>query len=317
MGYDKSVIIIGYGYWGKKVTNEYLKLVEADQIKNIYIYETNQNLLNFKDHRLKIVTSLKQIPSGVHYAHVCTPNNSHFEVTKQLLETGRSVLVEKPLSEHSYEAEKLVEIAENNSVGLSVGMVYRYSQAVEKSKHLIGEKIGATRFISASWLHNIDIPNIRRVMMERDVVWDIFIHLLDIVNCIFNEWPSFEHVSGMPNSNGQNHTFVATGQTREANIVMKSSFVSHFKDRKIKIIGEKADLILDILNNIVTIGTDENLTNFYFYDNPLYSEILTFVNSGANSNLSNTGNIGLIETRIIESLLKKQISLSASIGGYP
>jgi predicted dehydrogenase len=315
MDYDKSVIIIGYGYWGKKVTNEYLKLVEADQIKNIYIYETNQDLLKFKDQRLKIVTSVKQIPSSVHFAHVCTPNNSHFEVTKQLLEGGCSVMVEKPLSEHSQEAEKLLEIAENNSVGLSVGMVYRYSQAVEKSKHLISEKIGATRFISASWLHNIDIPNIRRVMMERDVVWDIFIHLLDIINYIFNEWPSFEHVSGMSNSKGHNHTFVAIGQMRKANIVIKSSFVSHFKERKIKIIGEKADLILDILNNVVTVGTDENLTKFYFYDNPLYSEILAFVNSGNNNNLSNTGIIGLKETKIIETLLQKQISLRAGVGG--
>lgn len=153
--------------------------------------------------------------------------------------------------------------------------------------------------------------------MERDVVWDIFIHLLDIINFIFSEWPSFEYSSGIPNSKGQNHTFVATGRIREVNLVMKSSFVSHFKERKIEIIGEKKDLILDILNNVVTTGTDENRTNFYFYDNPLYSEILAFINPVNNNNLSDAKSIGLKETKIIETLLKKQKLSKASLEGHP
>ena len=174
MSEDKSAIIIGYGYWGKKVANEYLKLQESDQIKNLYIYEKDRELLNFKDKRMKIVPNLEQIPEEVRFAHVCTPNNTHFEVAKQLLDSGRYVLVEKPLSEFSLEAERLIEIAENNSVNLNIGMVYRYSQAVENAKKLVNSVVGIPIFISASWLHSIDIPNIRRVMRERDVVWDIY-----------------------------------------------------------------------------------------------------------------------------------------------
>lgn len=309
-----NAIVIGYGYWGKKVANEYLKLYESGLVNNIYVYEQDQRLLNFKDRRLKIVQNLNQIPKEVRFAHVCTPNDTHFDVAKQLLEKGCSVLVEKPLSEDSSKAKKLIEIAQNNSVFLNVGMVYRYSQAVEKSKELVNSIIGSTKFIGASWLHNIDTPNIKRVMMERDVVWDIFIHLLDIINFIYNGWPSFEHVSGIPNLNGQNHTFTSMGKINGANIIMKSSFISHFKERKIEIIGEKADLVLDILNNVVTVGTDEKRTEFHFYDNPLYSEIQAFINSEDNSTLPNSGNIGLLETNIIESLLKKQKSLKGGIG---
>ena len=314
MGYDKSVIVIGFGYWGKKVTGEYLKLVEAGQIENIYIYETNQNLLNFKDQRLKVVRSLKQIPSKVHFAHVCTPNDTHFDVAKQLLEKGCSVLVEKPLCEDSSKAKKLIEIAQDNSVFLNVGMVYRYSHAVEKSRELVNSIIGPTKFIDASWLHNIDIPNIKRVMVERDVVWDIFIHLLDIINIIYDGWPSFEHVSGTSNPKGQNHTFISMGKLYGVNIMMKSSFISHFKERKIEIIGENANLVLDILNNVVTVGTDEKRTEFHFYDNPLYSEIQAFISSENSSSLPNSGNIALLETNIIENLLRKQKSLKGGTG---
>ena len=314
MNDDNSAIVVGYGYWGKKVANEYLKLYESGLIKNIYVYEKDQRLLNFKDRRLKIVQNLNQIPREVRFAHVCTPNDTHFEVTKQLLEKSCSVLVEKPLVEDSSKAEELIEIAQNNSVFLNVGMVYRYSQAVEKSKILVNSIIGPTRFIGASWLHNIDMPNIKRVMMERDVVWDIFIHLLDIINIIYNGWPSFEHASGISNPNGQNHTFISMGKLNEASIVMKSSFISHFKERKIEIIGENADLVLDILNNMVTVGTDEKRTEFYFYDNPLYSEIQAFINSKNNGTLPNSGNIGLLETSIIENLLKEQKSLKGVKG---
>lgn len=313
MSVKESVIVIGYGYWGRKVTNEYLKLVDSNEVDNIYIYEKDPKLLNLRDPRLKIVSNLKLIPSDVHFAHVCTPNNSHFELTKQLLERGCAVLVEKPMSEYSSEAEQMINIAEKHSLKLKVGMVYRYSQAVEKTKKLINKKF-CTRYISASWLHNIDIPNIRRVMKERDVVWDIFIHLLDIVNYLYEDWPSFEHAAGIPNARSQNHTFVSTGRMNEAGFIMKSSFFSHFKERKIEIIGEETDIILDILNNVVTIGTDDCQKKFYFYDNPLYSEILDFVNSGQNLNSSNTGNVGLKETMIIENLLKQQNLLGPSIG---
>ena len=305
MNDSKNVIVIGYGYWGKRVTNEYLKFLESDKIENIYIYEKNRELLPFKDRSLKILQDLTQMPSDVRFAHVCTPNNTYFEITKQLLKMGCSVLVEKPLSENLSEAEKLIDIAENNSIDLYVGMVYRYSQAVEKSRLLINN-IGIPRYISASWLHNIDIPNIKRVMMERDVVWDIFIHLLDIINYIYDEWPSFEYASGIVSSRGQNNTFISFGNLSEASIVMKSSFVSHFKERKIEIIGQNADLVLDFLNNVVTIGTDDNRSEFYFYDNPLYAELLAFINSENRGTLTNSGKIGATETKILQNLLKQQ-----------
>ena len=71
---------------------------------------------------------------------------------------------------------------------------------------------------------------------------------------------------------------------------------------------------LDILNNMVTVGTDEKRTEFYFYDNPLYSEIQAFINSKNNGTLPNSGNIGLLETNIIENLLKGQKSLKGVKG---
>ena len=104
------------------------------------------------------------------------------------------------------------------------------------------------------------------------------------------------------------------GKLNEANIVMKSSFVSHFKERKITVIGENADLVLDILNNVVTIGTDEKRTEFYFYDNSLYSEIEAFIKSENKDTLPNSGLVGLLETNIIENLLKEQKLLNSKTG---
>ena len=69
MSDDNNAIVVGYGYWGKKVANEYLKLYESGLIKNIYVYEKDQRLLNFKDRRLKIVQNLNQIPREVRYYH--------------------------------------------------------------------------------------------------------------------------------------------------------------------------------------------------------------------------------------------------------
>ena len=86
MSNDNNAIVAGYGYWSKKVANEYLKLYESGLIDNIYIHEKDQRLLNIRDRRLKRVHNLNELPKEVRFAHVCTPNDTHFDVTKLLLE---------------------------------------------------------------------------------------------------------------------------------------------------------------------------------------------------------------------------------------
>lgn len=305
MDNGKTVAIVGSGYWGKKVIAEYTKLLDAKVLTKIYVFDITKNLLNFSDKRIIPETNLEKFVEDINFAHVCTPNNTHFDVVKKLLENGIATLVEKPISEKPEEAEELLKIAIKNSVKLKVGMVYRFSSAVEGAMRLIGDSVGSPKLISASWLHNIEVPNIVRVMKERDVVWDIFIHLLDVINYLYDSWPEFYYSVGETNSYNLNHSFFATGSIERSKLNMRSSFISHMKERKIELIGENGNLILDLLNNTVTVGSDDDQRKISFNDNPLYSEILSFINSDEKDDHRNDGNVGISETRILAMLLEK------------
>ena len=311
---NKDAIIIGLGYWGKKVLAEYLKLLDNNHLDSLYVFDTDKKLLNFSDKRIKRIRSLNDIPKSVKYGHVCTSNGTHFKVSKKLLEMGISTLVEKPIAENPREAEELLNISRKRSTPLKVGMVYRYSKAVEKTKTLLNDSVGTPKIIYGDWLHNIDIPNIVRVMNERDVVWDIAIHLLDIINYLYEGWPSFEYSLGIKGISGLNSTFISVGELLNASVVMRSSFISHFKERKIEIIGDEGNITLDILKNSVTVGNDDAQEIFSYYDDPLLSEIKYFINADGKEDGRNDAAIGVTEVKIIDNLLKSSRSKLHKVG---
>lgn len=314
MNDNKDAIIIGLGYWGKKVLAEYLKLLDSNHLDSLYVFDTDEKLLNFSDNRIKRILSLNEIPRSVKHGHVCTSNGTHVKVAKKLLEMGISTLVEKPIAENPKEAEELLNISRKRSTSLRVGMVYRYSKAVEKTKTLLNDSVGTPKIIYGDWLHNIDIPNIVRVMNERDVVWDIAIHLLDIINYLYEGWPSFEYSRGIKNSSGLNSTFISVGELLNASVVMRSSFISHFKERKIEIIGDKGNIVLDILRNTVTVGNDDAKNIFSYYDDPLMNEIQSFINADGKEDGRNDAEIGVAEVKIIDNLLKSSHSKLHTVG---
>lgn len=51
---------------------------------------------------------------------ICSPNSTHFELTKKCLEAGKNVLVEKPIAATSEETKELYAIAKKNNLVLCV-----------------------------------------------------------------------------------------------------------------------------------------------------------------------------------------------------
>jgi len=65
---------------------------------------------------------------------IATPAETHYSIAKYILEKGINVLVEKPITLHTEEAEELVAIAESNSLKLMVGHVLLFHPAIKKNK---------------------------------------------------------------------------------------------------------------------------------------------------------------------------------------
>lgn len=80
---------------------------------------------------------------------VCLPNEGHFAVTRQLLEAGVNLLVEKPLVFDLAEADTLLAAAEASGSFFAINFNHRYAEPVIRAKAAIdGGELGRPVFVT-------------------------------------------------------------------------------------------------------------------------------------------------------------------------
>jgi predicted dehydrogenase len=103
---------------------------------------------------------------------VATPTVTHFDAGRRLLEAGRHVLIEKPVTDNTEQARELVALARARGLVLQVGHIERFNPVMS----LLEERLTAPRFIEAHRLS--PFPN---RSTDIGVVLDLMIHDLEII----------------------------------------------------------------------------------------------------------------------------------------
>jgi len=103
---------------------------------------------------------------------VAVPTVDHHRVARVLLEAGKDVLVEKPMTTTIAEAEDLIRVAADRKAVLQVGHIERFNPAVDVLKATVSRP----RFIEVHRLGSFSPRS-----LDIDVVLDLMIHDLDIV----------------------------------------------------------------------------------------------------------------------------------------
>src|SRR2546430_14181997 len=121
----KRILLIGLGRWGAN----HLRVLQSMPI-DLFVAEQDPERLNSscvpQSHRTSDARSLFPI---VDAAVVVTPAHSHFELCRDLLEAGKDVFVEKPITLKSAEGRELGELAKRNGLILQVGQLFRLDPA--------------------------------------------------------------------------------------------------------------------------------------------------------------------------------------------
>ena len=120
----------------------------------------------------KAVTTLEELSALTEAVAVAVPTVAHRQVAGFLLENGRHVLVEKPLSDSLAEAQELVALSEAKKLVLQVGHIEQFNPVMAELK----KRINTPRFIEATRLS--PFPN---RSMDVGVVLDVMIHDLEII----------------------------------------------------------------------------------------------------------------------------------------
>jgi len=105
-------------------------------------------------------------------AIIATPTSTHCEVAKTLLSRGKHVLVEKPITLNTADAQQLVDLAERKRCILQVGHVERFNPAFREA----ARRINKPRFIQGARTTGYTFRSV-----DVGVTLDLMIHDIDLV----------------------------------------------------------------------------------------------------------------------------------------
>lgn len=122
---------------------------------------------------------------------ICTPNDTHAEISLAVAAAGKMILCEKPLSRNLAEGEKMVEAIEAAGVNSTVWYNYRRLPAVSLAKQIIDSgKLGKIYHYRANflqdWTISADLPQGGEGLWRMDieaagsgVTGDLLAHCID------------------------------------------------------------------------------------------------------------------------------------------
>lgn len=193
-----NLAVIGAGYWGTKLIGEYHALSQKQQdVKLCAIADSSPQKLseisqrwNFPSAMLKKNYNEILEDPEIDGVHIATPSETHYEIARNAINAGKHVLLEKPMCLKSSEALKLARLAEKKNSVLLIGHIFRFNNAINKVKDLIEKgELDETRYVELRWTASLQPPP------SRDIVFDLAPHPIDILNHLFEEWPTQVHLN--------------------------------------------------------------------------------------------------------------------------
>jgi len=233
-----KVCVIGAGRWGKNHIKTLASLdclagiVESSQKVRAELASIYPEIEIFETVRAALAVDFNGFT-------IATPAETHFEIGLKILEAGKHVLIEKPITLKAEEAAILKQKAEAAGVNLMVGHVLLFHPAIRKIKELIESgKVGKLQYLYSNRL------NLGTVRKEENILWSFAPHDISIFQYIINDLP-IEVVSRggaflQPHIHDTTMTFLEYPDNIKGHIFV--SWLHPFKEQRLVVIGSKGML---------------------------------------------------------------------------
>jgi predicted dehydrogenase len=210
--------VIGYGYWGPNVVRNFADSEETSVVALADQNETRLSLLKRRHPEIEVTTDWRDLLSNpnVDAVAIATPVRSHYELALGALESGKHVFVEKPFTETSEQAERLIEEAEKRSLVLHVDHTFIYTGAVRKMREIV-----QTGELGELYYYDSVRVNLGLFQGDVDVLWDLAVHDLSIMDFVFPGEPV--EVSAV----GVNHVESKPADIAYLTLLFENSAIAH------------------------------------------------------------------------------------------
>ncbi|MEM0104573.1 MAG: Gfo/Idh/MocA family oxidoreductase [Candidatus Methanomethylicia archaeon] len=306
-----GVAVIGCGAWGR---NHLRVLSENPRAKLIAAADIDQEvLMRVKEkYGIQVYRDYNEMlkDKSIDAVTICTPSITHAKISLDVIKSGKSLLVEKPMTMTVEEAMKILDLAREFNVKLMVGHIERYNPAVQRVKKIVEEgKIGNIILLSSKrvsrWPERIG---------DVGVIRDLAIHDLDLMRYITGLEPTEIYaVAGSLRHKYEDHANIILKFNSNPTAIIEANWITPKKIRELTVTGSEGRVIINYITQ-ETIMEDYNgvyIPNIQ-YEEPLKKELENFINvvAGIEEPIA-SGFDGLMAVYLCELALK-----SASTG-YP
>lgn len=169
--------VIGFGYWGPNLVRNIAALPEAELVAVCDQSEARRTEVGRLYPGTALTADVDELlgRSDVDAVVVATPADTHFDLARKVLASGRSAFVEKPLARTVAECEELIELAERKGLVLMVGHTFEFNAAVDYVDDLIERRdLGQVYYIYSQRL------NLGVVRRDVNALWNLAPHDVSI-----------------------------------------------------------------------------------------------------------------------------------------
>jgi predicted dehydrogenase len=236
--------VVGVGYLGRFHAQKYALLADCSLVG---VVDSQAQVASrvAAEVQAPAYGDFRELLGKVDAVSIVTPTPSHYDIACAFLESGAHVLVEKPITESTAQAERLIGVARQYGRVLQVGHLERFNPAILAAEALLARP----RFIEGHRL-----APFKERGTDVNVVLDLMIHDIDLVQMIVASPVASLEAIGTPVFSQE--IDIANARLRfdsgcVANVT--ASRVSFKTERKLRVFVDDAYLSIDLQQKILTV----------------------------------------------------------------
>jgi len=236
--------VIGVGYLGRFHAQKY---AQASDCELVAVADSRQEARDPVGAELGVrtVADYHELLGAVDAVSVVTQTPAHFEITRDFLNAGAHVLVEKPITETAQQARELIALAARQKRILQVGHLERFNAAILAAEPYLN----TPRFVECHRL-----APYRERGTDVNVVLDLMIHDIDIVQTMVGAPIATIDAVGTPVFSDE--IDICNARIRFTNGCVANATASRVSlktERKMRVFEDDAYLSLDLQQKILTL----------------------------------------------------------------
>jgi len=243
--------VIGVGYLGQFHAEKYVRMNDVDLVGVVDIDKSRAETVAAKVNT-KAFIDHQALFGNVDAVSIAVPTPVHFVIAKDFLQNNIDIMIEKPITETTEEADELIHLAESRALIIQVGHLERFNPAIVALKDIVKKPM----FIES---HRLSIFQGR--CTDVSVVLDLMIHDIDLILNFVRSEISAVYASGVPVVS--EHVDIANARLEfESGCVanVTASRISTKNERKIRLFQRDAYVSVDFSKKEITaIQQDSNV----------------------------------------------------------